>query len=217
MLRDFYVLLPELYADKCCTAIAHLFSHLTKYVCLWGPLWTHSSFGFENKNGHIKNFVHNKSDVVSLLMFNIDMNITLQNISHVINQHESESTTSFLRHVNHSAMRSNMTKLSEHTFAVGVLEQTSLTDEQVAALQLQDNIAHTFKRLYKDNTMFHSRAYITAREMTQCAHTWRVMVRLHTVRLLCLLPLQRCAYYFANVIHHHRHCHTEPGDHDRQC
>ena len=40
---------------------------------------------------------------------------------------------------------------------------------------------------------------------------------LHTVRLISLLPLQRCVYYFATVIRHHLHSHTEPGNHDRQC
>lgn len=33
-----------------CTANAHLLSHLSKYVRLWGPLWSHSAFGFESKN-----------------------------------------------------------------------------------------------------------------------------------------------------------------------
>jgi hypothetical protein len=43
MLRDFCNLLPELYGQESCTANAHLLFHLTKYVCLWGPLWTQLS------------------------------------------------------------------------------------------------------------------------------------------------------------------------------
>lgn len=53
MLFDFCRLLPELYGEVSCT-IVHLLSHLAKYVRLWGLLWTHSAFGFKNKNGHIK-------------------------------------------------------------------------------------------------------------------------------------------------------------------
>ena len=60
MLKDLYDLLPELYGESSCTANSHLLSHLTKYVRLWGPLWTHSAFGFENKNGHLKQ-QHNSS------------------------------------------------------------------------------------------------------------------------------------------------------------
>ena len=54
MLCDFVALLPELYGEKSCTANAHSLTHLTKYVRHWGPLWTHSAFGFESKNGHLK-------------------------------------------------------------------------------------------------------------------------------------------------------------------
>lgn len=49
MLMDFYKLLPELYGESSCTANGHLLSHLTKYVRLWGPLWTHSAFGYESR------------------------------------------------------------------------------------------------------------------------------------------------------------------------
>ena len=47
-------MLPELYGEASCTANAHLLTHLTKYVQSWGPLWTHTAFGFESKNGHLK-------------------------------------------------------------------------------------------------------------------------------------------------------------------
>jgi len=58
MLVDFCVLLPELYGETSCTANAHLLCHLAKYVRLWGPLWTHSAFGFENKCGQLKHLSH---------------------------------------------------------------------------------------------------------------------------------------------------------------
>ena len=58
MLHDFCILLPELYGESSCTANAHLLSHLAKYVRLWGLLWTHSAFGFENKNGQLKHLFH---------------------------------------------------------------------------------------------------------------------------------------------------------------
>jgi len=83
MLADFYSLLPELYGECSCTANAHL-SHLAKYVRLLGPLWTNSSFGYDSKNGHIKQFIH-KSDVRQLL-FNIDVSITLQHIYPILRE-----------------------------------------------------------------------------------------------------------------------------------
>lgn len=52
MLIDFCSFLPELYGDTICTHNAHfIITHLTRYVKLFGLLWTHSAFGSENKNG----------------------------------------------------------------------------------------------------------------------------------------------------------------------
>ena len=48
MLQDFCLLIPELSA---CTHNIHLLTHLPKYICLWGPRWTHCCFGHESNNG----------------------------------------------------------------------------------------------------------------------------------------------------------------------
>ena len=71
MRMDFYILLPQLYGESSCTANAHLLSHLTKYVRLWGPLWTHSAFGFESTNGQLSHLFHGNSeiDIVHQLLF----------------------------------------------------------------------------------------------------------------------------------------------------
>ena len=61
MLSDFYLLIQELYGDSACTHNVHLLTHLPKYVRLWGPLWTHSTFGFESKNGHLKKYFHGRN------------------------------------------------------------------------------------------------------------------------------------------------------------
>lgn len=36
----------------------HLLTHLAKSVKLWGPLWVHSAFVFENANGGLLKLVH---------------------------------------------------------------------------------------------------------------------------------------------------------------
>ena len=92
MLVDFYNLLPDLYGEASCTANAHLLSHLVKYVRLWGPLWTHSAFGFESKNGQLKHFFHGKAEIHHQLLFNIDVSYTLQHIHMKLLQHESDKT-----------------------------------------------------------------------------------------------------------------------------
>ena len=66
MLKDFYSMLPELYGTNSCTFNARSLTHLTMYVRLWGPLWTHSLiFGFESFNGHLSQEEQNAIQVVT--------------------------------------------------------------------------------------------------------------------------------------------------------
>lgn len=95
MLSDFYKMLPELYGDRCCTLNAHCLSHLATFVRLWGPLWTHSLFGFESMNGHITNMIHSKRKVAEQLLFSIDVCQTLGNLADKLVAIEDEATLSF--------------------------------------------------------------------------------------------------------------------------
>ncbi len=44
-------MLPNLCRTNKCTLNSHYFTHLSKFVRLWGPLWTHSLFGYESFDG----------------------------------------------------------------------------------------------------------------------------------------------------------------------
>ena len=46
MLLDFYNLFPKLYGLSNCTMNPY-------FLCLWGPLWTHSAFSFKSMNGSL--------------------------------------------------------------------------------------------------------------------------------------------------------------------
>ena len=120
---DFCKLLPELYSVDSCTANAHLRLHLPKYVHLWGPLWSHSAFGFENKNGHLKRHIrghiHGWGNVVPQLMFNINVSHTLQLVHYKLVQHESEQTMNFLNASGGLSPRSKMTQIGEHMYIIG--------------------------------------------------------------------------------------------------
>ena len=155
MLVDFYNLLPDLYGEASCTANAHLLSHLVKYVRLWGPLWTHSAFGFESKNGQLKHFFHGKAEIHHQLLFNIDVSYTLQHIHMKLLQHESDKTLSYL---NYSHSRPNMTCVGDHAYIVGKCVLTTPTNEQSSALGHSGNIEVYF-RLLKDGIMYHSTGY----------------------------------------------------------
>jgi len=78
MLYDFCFLFEELYGENACTHTVHLLTHLTKYVSLWGPLWTHPHLGSKIKMDTLRNFFHGKNIVHQQLVFNSDALITLQ-------------------------------------------------------------------------------------------------------------------------------------------
>lgn len=156
MLKDYYNLLPELYGEGSCTANAHLLSHLAKFVRMWGPLWTHSAFGFESKNGQIKHFFHGCSDILHQLIFNIDVSHTLQFIHTKLIEHESEQTLQYLHPFNYS--RHSMKCIGTRTYIVGKYHLAVPSTEQSSALGHSGNM-EVFTRLLKSGVLFHSTSY----------------------------------------------------------
>lgn len=173
MLNTYYLLLPELYGETSCTANAHLLSHLIKYVRLWGPLWTHSAFGFESKNGKLKHLFHSKSEIVDQLLFNVDICHTLQQVKTKLVDIESDRTLEYIN--SNFSVRSNMTLLENHTYIVGKHSYTDLTSEQSATLQCSSpggGRAEVFYRLFKDEILYYSTSYGASgkRENTYCCY-----------------------------------------------
>ena len=84
MLQDFYEIFIELYSELNCTHNVHLLVHLPRYVKLWGPLWTHNAFSFENKNRLIKNLFHSTNNVTNQILFDINMELSIQSLIYPI-------------------------------------------------------------------------------------------------------------------------------------
>ena len=105
MLQDFITMLPELYGGKSCTANAHLLSHVS-----WGPLWTHSAFGFENYNGYLKYLFHSRGKIVDQLVFNIDVQQTLQLLQPCLLKYESTEVLEFFKVMRGNTLKSKYAK-----------------------------------------------------------------------------------------------------------
>ena len=133
MLAVFYELLPELYGDTSCPLNAHLLVHLTKYVRLWGPLWTHSAFGFESMNGHVSYMIHSIYRIANQLVFSIDVSNTLSAIADQLLCHESEETLTFLSP--YTSRRKNMSELTPGTYSVGLPQSSPLSREEQRAIK----------------------------------------------------------------------------------
>lgn len=152
MINDFCVFLPELYGEASCTANAHALTHLVKYVRLWGPLWTHSAFGYESKNGKLKCLFHGKRNITRQLLFNVDVCYTLQQVHAQLTQHETERVMNYISNLNY-VTRSNMIEIGSHTYAIGQHKLLKPTTEQSLALHRSTNL-EIYARLYKDGIVF---------------------------------------------------------------
>ena len=166
MLLDFCKLIPELYGEMYCSHNMHLLTHLCRYVRLWGPLWTHSLFGFENKNGHIKHLFHGNDDIHHQILHNIDASLTMQLMHH----HLPDEVTKYTR-------RRNMSILGDHCYIVGSTAKTTLTNEQKDATETNQESNVVFFRLYKAGITYYSTSYVKEREFkrenTICCFTDR--------------------------------------------
>ena len=155
MLIDFCSLLPELYDDRICTHNTHLLLHLAKYVKLWGPLWTHSSFGIENKNGCLKRLFHGKNKIHQQMLFGIDVCITLQLLYPILSSQEDSSVIEFIDQVNNNVSKSNMILMADHTYIVGASKTVTLNSKQCEAFHCNSEV--TFTKLYKDGLIYRTR------------------------------------------------------------
>lgn len=70
-LEEFYRLTPTLYPQKLCTMNIHSIIHLVPFVRLWGPVWTHSAFGYENMNGTLLAQLHGTRDILQHVVFRV--------------------------------------------------------------------------------------------------------------------------------------------------
>lgn len=176
MLRDFYKMLPELYGQKSCTLNAHCLTHLAKYVRLWGPLWTHSLFGFESMNGHITSMIHSKKKIAEQLLFSIDVCQTIGNLADKLASVESEATLSFFAPLSASISqhRKDMKLIQPSIYSIGKLRSCSLEQGELLAIHriadLQD-IMLTCNRLYYKETILYTSSSQGKRDSSICSYT----------------------------------------------
>ena len=149
LLKTFYNLVPHFYPLDECTSNMHSLVHMVPFVRLWGPLWAHSMFGFENMNGILKTTFHGTRKVVDQLVFNVTLKQTLP---FILKQKQPLPSTTSDRH-----------QLGDHLYAVGRIHNHKLSQEEKIALTNCSGrttpIGTTVPvvgRLMKNHTLYHS-------------------------------------------------------------
>ena len=112
-----------------CVLNVHLLSHTGNFVHLWGPLWTHSAFGFKSMNGHIKSMIHSGYKIADQLVFSIDVATTMDVFSDKLKDVEDEQTLSSC-HQTHSISCQNMSPLFPGSYTIGAVHPSTLSAEE---------------------------------------------------------------------------------------
>ena len=177
MLKDFYSMLPELYGTNSCTFNAHSLTHLTMYVRLWGPLWTHSLFGFESFNGHLSSMIHSKYRVAEQVSFSIDVFQTIGNLADKLVQTETDRTIRFIEPMSSSIPRHrHMMLILSGIYSIGKVHSSTFSQEEQNANQVVTNIPTNeiliFHKLYQQ--YFIQVKSIMANEIAQSVATFPV-------------------------------------------
>ena len=171
MIRHFYTLSEELYGEGFCRPNLHALSHLCQYVRWWGPLWTHSTFGFESLNGHLHRLFHGRGQVVDQMALSIDVELMQRELRPKIMKecHAMSQFFSSLRSTTMPMCRPNMTLIcnAHSTYAVGSTQPMPLTmeEKQVLAPELHvptdlvPDSTKSFSRIYHLGTLYHSTSY----------------------------------------------------------
>ena len=157
LIKDFCEIYLKLYGEVNCTYNVHLLMHIVRYVKLWGPLWTHSSFCFENKNGLLKKYFHGTNCIFQQMLFNINSTLTVQSLIYEIKINDGDTVAEYFNEDN--SCTSNMTSLGPHVYAVGKVTAINLTEQQQHLIHYS-NTNLTFSRLYKEGTIYHSTSYM---------------------------------------------------------
>ena len=162
MLKDFYEMLPNLYGINSCTLNAHSLTHLSKFVRLWGPLWMHSLFGYENLNSHLTSMIHSGHKVAEQLAFALDVCQTIGSLADKLAATENDKTIKFLSSMSSLIFQQhkNMMCILPRVYSIGKVQFSDFNEEEKKVLQKFTDVSveqiNTFHKIYYKDFILHS-------------------------------------------------------------
>lgn len=182
MLCTFYQVAEDLYSPSICTANMHSLQHIVPLVRLWGPLWDYSMFGFENLNGYLGSMFHGTRKIVYQLSFQLQLLQTIPFKLCELAKTESPETQAYIDKL-FNKNRTNMIRIHDHCYAVGQIESSVITSEQVlssihnSGIKIVSNnqplSVQSFARLMLNNVMYHSTMYLRTVSRNNCMCSYR--------------------------------------------
>ena len=112
---------------------------------------------YENKNGQLKHLFHGKNMILKQLLFDVDVNLTLQ----FIELHLSDGkATQVINTFSGVTLTNNIIQIDTHCYIVGSQFSVTLSCEQQQALYLAENTCIIFHRLFYNGVTFHSNYHV---------------------------------------------------------
>ncbi|KAL7290560.1 hypothetical protein TKK_0015327 [Trichogramma kaykai] len=143
----------QLYGEDAMTYNIHQLLHLVQSVVDWGPLWAHFGYPFENGNGQLLKVVHAAKGVINQMCRHIARSqslIILENYVSVVLQ--ESPIMPYVRYLDARYTQKSFSINENRYFG----KQKRLEDFYVDEFQLNEPHYVSYRRLLKNNCMFHS-------------------------------------------------------------
>ena len=164
LLFHFCILFEGYYGLRFQTANFHLLLHLVDGVRTLGPLWTHSCFHFEDKNGFLLKTFHGTQNIQFQIISAVSISKKLPELKRTFLPEEGP-ITDFYKKLISSKRISDGLELTEGYFALGASSERKLTDCQLQVLSdflgwaPPTSVVKYFTRLKSEGHILHSRSY----------------------------------------------------------
>ena len=137
MLNQYCYQFSSLYSERYMTANVHLLVHLPDCVKQLGPLWVHSCFQFEGKNGLLKSLINGTRHVDKQIISTYSY---IRNLPLVASSFTERSCEQYLEAFKHLYFKNNMPehnflKVNDSIYMIGK-PSISITDAEILALSL---------------------------------------------------------------------------------
>lgn len=183
LLEYFCLMFPYLYELRYQTINIHNLLHLPQSVRELGPLWTHSCFHFEDKNGYILKMIHGTQNVASQIVTAVSFVQNLPQMVESLKKNHSDAGN-FYQNLIGAQNSSQQTQILHNTYALGARSSRELAEDEFAALAgalgyIPDSRkVLAFTRLKKGKEIFHSSAY----QKVTVRNSYTVLYRLGETR-----------------------------------
>lgn len=154
-----------LYGARYMTANVHLLVHLADSVRTLGPLWTHSCFHFEDKNGYLLCLIQGTQNIPVQMVNAVKIIQCLPNIAQNINLNPvaAKFLAKMTSDISYQESHGNSVAMIGASFSLFLEADDMLLLQQFVGLRSPSNVVRAYNRAQIDKTVYTSKQYIKAK------------------------------------------------------